>query len=160
VDGGTGMDSVVVNYSSSTTNVTSGLFSGSLAAGYNGTLSDSTGNSLSFSAIENFSITTGSGNDVVASGDGNDNIATGVGDDTISLGRGVDTVAGGTGTDRLLIDYSAASTAVITGPLTGSLAVGYSGSLSDLAGNSVSFTGIENFSITTGSGNDRITTGD
>ena len=160
VDGGTGTDRVVVNYSNSTTDVTSGPLSGSLPVGYSGSLSDSAGNSTTFTGIENFSITSGSGNDVLFAGDGNDNVNSAGGDDTINVGRGVDTVNGGIGSDRLSIDYSGATTAVISGPLSGSLAAGYSGLLSDAAGDSVSFSGVETFSITTGSGSDRVTTGD
>ena len=76
-----------------------------MADGYSGVLLDSAGNSVAFSGIENFSITTGSGNDVIVTGDGNDSIAAGSGDDTISAGDG---------RDVLLVNYSDAST-----PMTG-----------------------------------------
>src|SRR4029077_20416033 len=123
---------------------------GSLANGYNGSVSESAGNRVFFNGIENFTITTGSGNDHIATGDGddtistgagNDNITAGGGNDTINPGDGVDFVNGGLGTDRLLVDYSSSSTNV-TGGTSGSLANGYNGSFSDFAGNRVSFNGI------------------
>ena len=72
------------------------------------------------------------------------------GDNTISVSSGVDVVTGGNGTDRLIIDYSAA-TASITGTLV---------DVTDGGTHAVTFTGVENFTITTGSGNDTITVGD
>src|SRR5262249_59356890 len=74
---------------------------------------------------------------------------------------GNDTVHAAAGTDRLVVDYSATSNAVAVSNLTGSVAAGYSGSVTDgTAGFTVTFDGVENFTITSGSSNDSITTGD
>ncbi len=72
------------------------------------------------------------------------------GDNTISVSSGVDVVTAGNGTDRLIIDYSAA-TASITGTLV---------NVSDGGTHAVTFTGVENFTIKTGSGNDTVTVAD
>jgi len=143
VDGGAGTDRLQVNHAGASTAVSGGVSAGTLADGYTGSLSDSAGNSVAFSGIENFAITTGSGNDVIITGDGSDGITTGSGSDTIdagggndslSPGLGTDIVDGGTGRDTLLVNYSSASTPVTGGVSAGSLATGYSGSLSDSAG--------------------------
>jgi Ca2+-binding RTX toxin-like protein len=114
VDGGLGTDRLVVDYSGSSTSVTGGIFAGSLATGYSGSLSDSAGNNVGFNGIETFAITTGSGNDVIATGDGNDTISTGDGNDLVSAGGGNDTIFGGAGRDTAAFsgaraDYSIAS---------------------------------------------------
>src|SRR4029078_6845082 len=115
VEGGAGGDTLLVNYSSASTPVTGGVSAGSLATGYSGSLSGSAGKSITFDGIEDFFITTGSGNDVVVTGDGRDNIRTGAGDDEIRTGGGFDIVDGGLGGDRLTVDYSSATTAVNRG---------------------------------------------
>jgi Ca2+-binding RTX toxin-like protein len=72
------------------------------------------------------------------------------GDNIISVSSGVDVVAGGNGSDRLIIDYSAA-TAAITGTMVG---------VTDGGTHAVTFSAVENLTISTGSGNDTITVGD
>jgi len=57
----------------------------------------------------------------------------GDGNDTIDPGNGNDTVDGGSGTDVLQVNYAGASAAVSGGISAGTLADGYSGSLSDSA---------------------------
>jgi len=104
-------------------------------------------------------ITSGSGNDVIFSGVGADTIVSGGGNDTITLRGGSDNVKSGAGSDRLIVNYSASTTAVIGGVTGGNFGTGYTGHLADSAGNLVDFTGTETFAVTTGSGNDVVTTG-
>ncbi|MBD1848838.1 calcium-binding protein [Cyanobacteria bacterium FACHB-502] len=89
--GGSGKDSVVINFSLTTlgqtvTNVgTSGLTNGT-----------------TFTEIEAFTLTTGSGNDIITlTGDYDDTISTTAGDDIVSTNGGNDRVNGGAGNDRL-----------------------------------------------------------
>jgi Ca2+-binding RTX toxin-like protein len=72
------------------------------------------------------------------------------GDNIISVSSGVDVITAGNGTDRLIIDYSAA-TASITGTTV---------DVTDGGTHAVTFTGVEDFTISTGSGNDTITVAD
>jgi Ca2+-binding RTX toxin-like protein len=104
-------------------------------------------------------VTTGGGKDTVSGGTGADTFTTGGGADLIYVRGGADTIVAGTGTDRLNIDYSA-STTTITHTLTGSLAAGYDGILADGSGlNTITFTGVEDFSIVGGRGSDVLSTG-
>ena len=80
-----------------------------------------------------------------------DNTITGNdGDNTITVSGGTDIVDAGNGTDRLIVDYGSA-TADITGDLSG---------ITDGGTHAVTFSGVENFTITTGSGSDTITVAD
>ncbi len=103
-------------------------------------------------------LTSGGGNDTIVSGVDADTIATGAGDDKILITGGVDDIAAGAGFDTLVVDYSAATSDVITSVPAGAFAAGYAGTISGMG--AVTYAGIENFDITTGSGNDSITTGD
>ncbi len=105
-------------------------------------------------------ITTGSGSDTILSGTGADTIVAGAGNDFITVRGGADDVKAGPGTDLLTVDYSATITNVSGGITGGDFAGGYVGHLADLVAATVDFAGVENFSVTTGSGNDSITTGD
>jgi Ca2+-binding RTX toxin-like protein len=87
--------------------------------------------------------------DVIDAADSN-TIVGNDGDNTISVSSGVDVVNAGAGNDRLIVDYSAATVA-ITGTPVG---------ITDGATHAVTFTGVENFTIATGSGADTITVGD
>jgi Ca2+-binding RTX toxin-like protein len=103
-------------------------------------------------------VTTGDGNDTVYSGTGADTITTGGGTDVITVRGGADTIVAGDGNDRMIVNYSALTTAVVASA-SGSVAAGYVGNIADGGLNTITFTGVENFSITTGSGNDLIATG-
>ena len=105
-------------------------------------------------------MTTGGGVDTVLSGTGADTIVTGGGNDTITARGGADNITAGAGTDRLIVDYSAMTTAVIGGVISGNLGAGYTGNIADSAGSTLGFNTVEYFAITTGSGNDNILTGD
>ena len=76
----------------------------------------------------------------------------------ITVKGGADTITAGTGNDRLTIDYSTETNAV-SHTLIGGLAAGYSGNSPDGPLNTITFTGVEQFAITTGSGNDVLSTG-
>jgi Ca2+-binding RTX toxin-like protein len=100
-------------------------------------------------------IYTGDGNDIINSGGGNDTISTGAGNDTINAGAGNDAiyagsgsdiVNGGTGIDTLVNDLSS-SISNLTWDTTGTTIVTPTGG---------SYTNIEAYNITTGSGNDTI----
>lgn len=106
-------------------------------------------------------INSGAGSDVIVSGIGADTIVAGGGTDAITIRGGADTVSSGAGSDRLVIDYSRLTTAVTGGITSGNLLSGYSGHIADTNSlNQVDFIATENFTITTGSGNDVISTGD
>ena len=104
-------------------------------------------------------VTTGGGNDVIMTGAGADTIVTGGGNDHIILRGGADTVDAGAGNDRLNIDYSAMLTAVIGGITGGNLGTGYVGHIADQSVSGLDFQRSENFTITSGSGNDHLLTG-
>jgi Ca2+-binding RTX toxin-like protein len=103
-------------------------------------------------------LTSGGGNDTIVSGVEADTIATGAGDDKIVITGGADVIDAAAGFDTLVVDYSAATGAVITSVPAGILSTGYAGTISGMG--AVTYAGIENFDITTGSGDDSITTGD
>ncbi len=104
-------------------------------------------------------VTTGSGADIVRGGTGADTVTTGGGHDLIYVNGGADTITAGDGRDRMIVDYSKMTTDV-THTLIGSLATGYSGILHDGAVSTITFVGVEDFTITTGKGNDILATGD
>ncbi len=101
VDGGAGNDRLIVDYSGATTDVSGGVTGGNLGSGYTGHLADASASQVDVVEIENFTITTGSGNDVITTGDGNDVITAGAGNDTLDGGGGNDTLTGGDGSDVL-----------------------------------------------------------
>lgn len=104
-------------------------------------------------------VTTGGGVDFIHAGVGADTIVSGGGADRIFLSGGADTVDAGEGNDRLVVDYSAMTTAVTGGVTGGNGTTGYVGNIADLVGSSVGFEGVEEFRITTGSGDDTVKTG-
>ncbi len=104
-------------------------------------------------------VTTGAGRDVIYSGVGADTIVAGAGNDHVFLRGGSDGVDAGAGNDRLTIDYGAMVTNVTGGITGGNGKTGYVGHVADLVRSLVDFQRVENFTITTGSGNDRLKTG-
>ncbi|BAY26846.1 hypothetical protein NIES2100_66620 [Calothrix sp. NIES-2100] len=102
VNGGAGIDVLTdANFAAATTGLS---FNDNGSAQATVTLSDGT----SASGIEYFDgLITGSGNDTISfSQDRDNNINTGAGDDIINAGRGKDTVNGGIGNDVLVVNYS------------------------------------------------------
>jgi Ca2+-binding RTX toxin-like protein len=90
-----------------------------------------------------------------------DDVTTGAGNDTVTVYNGHDTVrtgGAGEGNDTLIIDYSAATSDILTTGFGGTPQDGYSGTIGG-ADRSVTFTGVDIFNIRTGSGNDVIRTG-
>jgi Ca2+-binding RTX toxin-like protein len=107
IDGGSGFDYLTLDLSKQTSNLNlSNLYDISISGVVTAT------------NFERFSITTGSGNDIVTQSRtlngtvlrANDTIKTGAGNDTINAGLGDDSVRGGKGSDRLILDYSAGDT--------------------------------------------------
>lgn len=109
VTAGTGTDTLVVDYTSATHAVVTGLLAGTEITGYAGVISQGASGTVTFSGIENFDITSGSGNDVITTGNGNDTLNSGTGSDIVQGGGGSDyiygnagdTIDGGDGTDTL-----------------------------------------------------------
>jgi Ca2+-binding RTX toxin-like protein len=144
-EGGTGTDTLVLSYADAAA-ITMSASTADPGGGHSGSLSGA-GRSLSYSGIEIFDVTTGSGNDVVWGGAGADRFSLGGGNDVFNYTGGTDTVDGGTGIDGLAGAYGGAS-AVTWNLITGT----YNGTTSF-------YTGFEYFhALTTGSGQDNITT--
>lgn len=141
VDGGTGIDILIVNYSAAN----DGVLEGGIFNGYFGTsgganyVSGWTGN------IERFDITGTAGNDYFTTGDLNDTLNGGAGNDCLVGGKGADVYNGGSGVDTLEADFSAltAGQTLIAGQ--GVLPGGGT------------YTGMEAFHVTMGIGNDTVT---
>ncbi len=104
-------------------------------------------------------VTTGAGADTIVTGTGDDTIVSGAGDDLITSRGGADSVDAGAGNDRLTIDYSAMTTDVVGGIVSGNLGAGYVGHIQDQATSVLDFQGVESFSMTGGSGNDQLYSG-
>jgi Ca2+-binding RTX toxin-like protein len=86
---------------------------------------------------------------------GDDKIAAGNGDDTIDVTNGHDEVDGGAGDDRLRIQWAAETAPIVNGAVP----AGFDLRLVGGATRSVSFIGIEDLEVESGSGNDNFTTG-
>lgn len=151
VNGGAGIDRWIGDYSA--TNAATAL-TVTLDANGTGFLKGNKVNITGLTGIENITLATGAGKDIVdvKALHGNDNVNTGAGDDTLRLGDGKDTADGGAGNDVLVFNFSS-STSTITNTDAGN---GWN-KFSDTAGlNSVKFINIEQFDITGGSGDDRL----
>jgi Ca2+-binding RTX toxin-like protein len=81
---------------------------------------------------------------------GNNNITGNAGANNVRVSSGADVVLGGGGVDRLMVNYADTVTSV-----TGTV-----GGVTDGGTHSVTFEGVEDFVILTGSGTDTLTTGD
>jgi Ca2+-binding RTX toxin-like protein len=183
IDGGAGSnDSIEVLYfENSTRNITYTAYDPTTGSG---AFSDGRGNSVTYSGIERFDLSGGSGNDdlrggnlndrlsgnqgndTLSGGDGNDRLAGeagsdsrfgndsllgGNGDDFFEIYGGRDTIDGGAGSDDTIqVRYDTKGNITYTAydPTTGS------GAFSDGRGNSVTYSGIERFDLSGGSGND------
>jgi Ca2+-binding RTX toxin-like protein len=140
-DGGTGDDLLVVRYAALAGNFTT----------TGDALGNGAGDVVNYRGIERFDIATGAGGD---------DIVTAGGDDVIAPGVGEDAVDGSGGIDRLVVDYSAATAAVVSGALASEAVSGFSGDLSDGSpGFTVRFRNVEVFDLTGGGGDDVLTGG-
>ncbi|MDT8857863.1 calcium-binding protein [Paracoccaceae bacterium Fryx2] len=142
VDAGAGFDRLIIDYSAMTTAVSGGVTGGNFGSGYVGHIADLSGSTLDFQRSEAFTITTGSGNDLLRTGSGDDILRAGQGDDTlrslggddrvfaggghdlVSAGAGADLVNGGAGQDTL---KGNAGQDVISGAGGGDLLLGGAG---------------------------------
>ncbi|MEA3049604.1 MAG: hypothetical protein QOG84_1440, partial [Sphingomonadales bacterium] len=86
--GGTGNDTLVVDYSASTSAIDASVQV--FTDGQGGSIHDGEGRSIAFSSIETFEITAGSGDDHIVTGSGNDYIDGGAGSDVLEGGAGND----------------------------------------------------------------------
>ncbi len=102
VDSGAGHDHLIVKYATATSGVIGTLSGGTLASGYSGSVADSDGNSVTYSATESFRVTTGAGNDDITTGGGRDLLSTRGGNDRLDSGAGRDQLFGGGGSDTLI----------------------------------------------------------
>lgn len=96
VDGGLGVDRLIVDYRQAT-----GAVSGDSTSNF--TEAGGGGRSVTITAgtIEHFTIRTGSGADTITTGAGNDYINTGRGASTVSAGQGANTIIGGGNSDTV-----------------------------------------------------------
>ncbi|MFM5947976.1 MAG: lipase family protein, partial [Novosphingobium sp.] len=151
VDGGAGFDTVSADQSTASAVIIWNLLTNS----YSGP--------GSYSAIERFgTLRTGSGNDRITTADFGvrDNIFTGAGDDVVTLDGGGDYAMGGEGDDTLELDFSWRSGSVTVRTTAPPLQVfGVPGGSANAAGMvQAYFAEFENYTISTGSGNDYIRT--
>jgi Ca2+-binding RTX toxin-like protein len=147
-DGGIGTDTLTINMSAAV------AASGGIYTTLSGTTYtiDGTATSVKASNFEKFNITTGAGLDEIYGGSGADTIISGAGNDTIYGGGGADSIDGGAGTDVFSMDLSTSLAAIkFTSTAAGVATYTYTG----VSG--VTVNNIEEYRITTGSGNDVLT---
>jgi Ca2+-binding RTX toxin-like protein len=144
IDGGAGNDLWVADFSFDATPKTINL---NLAGLQNA------GNGSSYISVERLNITGGNGADVLATrtdnaNDGlNDTLNGGAGNDILTVGGGFDTVDGGENNDLLIVNYATETSSMsMNGPAT----------ITDFSNTSVTFSNIERFDVTLGSGNDNV----
>ena len=146
--GGSGTNTLVVDFGTTTSAVTAAPPMGPHLVGPNGSFFDGVSTGVYYGGISRIEITTGSQNDNIATTDGDDNVVLNGGDDFLSSGRGNDVADGGEGIDGVTADLSQATGAIVWNLQTNS----YSGSIG-------AFTNFEYFGwLSTGSGNDLIVT--
>lgn len=141
VNAGDGIDTLVVDYASLSTDVNY------VNTGYGWyAFTDDFFSAIEFYNFERFALYTGSGADYLVGGNLNDYFSTGGGNDTIVSGLGADTIIGGAGTDRWVGNYSTLS-ADIGVTLHNTLAT-------TVSGIGARVRQIEEAVLTTGAGND------
>ncbi len=143
VDGGTGNDTWAADLSADTGAKSIDIRLAGVHAAGNGT---------TYANLEALNVLTGAGNDLLATLNGlfNDTLNGGGGNDTLAVGGGVDVVDGGSGTDLLIINYSG---------INGDFTMNGGGQITNFGNTTISFTGIEQFNVTLGVGNDSVTLG-
>lgn len=108
------------------------------------------GDQLDYYGFETFVLTGGAGNDYLVGGARNDTLAGGLGDDTLNSAVGGGMVDGGAGTDRWQADLSSRGPAVFSASASQTTA--------QLTGIGLAVSGIEALDLTTGNGDDSIST--
>lgn len=164
LDGGSGLDYLTLDLSTQTTNLNLSNLANINVSGV-----------VTAINFEGFSITTGSGNDIVTHSGifngavlrTNDVIKTGAGNDIINAGLGGgsindgDTVYGGDGIDRLIVDYSVGDTGTgmrFVGSSTYGFAIRQVSSTNNTRLDFIGFHDIEEFTVTGTSKDDTINT--
>jgi Ca2+-binding RTX toxin-like protein len=153
---GAGFDTLVIDWSNVTTyGLRSYDWSGTLAGGYGGHFRQDfydENNYVGFSGVERFDIKGGSLGDYIRTGDANDTVSGGGGNDHLVTGQGEDVVDGGAGTaDRWEADKSALTAAQ-------PVIVDLRSAAPSTYGAAGSVLGIEVLTLTTGAGDDVVTT--
>ena len=144
--GGAGTDMLIVDYGDSAMAVTMGVPGADPDGGHSGSIGDAS-RAVSYSSIENFNITTGSGNDVVRGGSGDNYVYLGAGDDHYVVAGNFNSVDGGEGIDGVTADFGSRTAAIFWNLFAGT---------HNFAGN---YLNLEYFvELTTGSGQDNIGT--
>lgn len=145
VNGLEGTDTLVVDYSSLSTNI----YYRYIANGYYGFVDDFfTG--VHFINFERFNLTGGSGDDQLNGADDNDILLGGAGADVITGGLGADIIDGGSGDDRWIANYSSLNIDVsLTLSSTQPVAIAATGA---------SIAGIEGVNLALGAGADLVDT--
>ena len=140
VHGGLGNDCLIVNYANDTSDI----------IGTSVHVTDGGTHSVTFNGIENFTITTGSGDDTITSGDGTNIFTTNGGNDTVTSGNGHNIVYAGLGNDTITVGDG------------GNHIWGQAGNDTLTSGNGADFIygGAGNDTLTGGGGNDRLDGGD
>lgn len=158
--GGAGTDTLVLDWSAAGDSYDTNALSGTLADGYTGQLRNyyNYGHAISFSGIEHFDLTLGSGWDNINTGDGNDRVTSNAGNDYMYTRGGADVIDGGDGADRWVADKSAATAAmnINLAVLSTYQIGGLTGSVQGIEALGVATAASERFQ--TGSGNDTIVT--
>ena len=186
LNGGTGSDTLEIVWLQFGAISIETVLTANPQGGYDGRFGTSDGQHATFTSIERFRIFSGDLNDSFATGAGNDEFVTGAGNDLVLAGGGddivfgglgddilygedgndllqsgedADTLNGGTGFDRIQIDWQAEGAAFVEVALTLNPGGGYDGRFGTSDDRHVSFTSIEQFTITTGAMDDVIATG-
>ncbi|HYJ83924.1 MAG TPA: calcium-binding protein, partial [Allosphingosinicella sp.] len=145
--GGTDADYLEVDYGDSAAGITMTAPAADPNGGLAGSIGDGGARRIAYSGIENFNITTGSGNDHIRGGTGDNFVSLGAGGDLYTAGSGFNSVDAGVGVDGLAADFSAYAGGIFWNLGTGA---------HNLVGNYLNF---EYFAaLTTGSGQDNIST--
>lgn len=142
VDGGPGIDRLIVDYGLATGPVTGNSTSNFTEAGGGGRTVTITGGT-----IENFTVLTGPGADTITTGAGDDYINAGDGANTINAGQGANTIIGGNGNNT--ITALDGGNTITAGNGTNTITTG--------SGNDTVVSGTGSGTIVTGAGDDTIT---
>ncbi|SIT15308.1 Ca2+-binding protein, RTX toxin-related [Gemmobacter megaterium] len=148
VNGGGGIDLLILDYSTLRTGISSAYTSN----GWNRYGDDGGTTAVDYLGIERFNVTGGSASDHLIGGALNDTLIGGAGHDTLDGGTGgADRIVGGAGVDTWIFNLGQSNQSHHL-----SLNAGGDGTLSN---NGTSLSGIENVRLTTGAGDDRIDLG-